>query len=170
MSQDHSAKLSFSIEESVWLNKGQEVDEILSLSLDPDITVQESGDYVLIRGGLKLTGEYRDGGSDAIEERESLTDQVAFRSIEEVTMNDDGTGAITHHFPIDVTIPKERIRSLDDIYVIVESFDYDLPERGCIQLTADIAITGMSNQTGVRDEVVQGITENEEEDRSFHYE
>lgn len=173
MTQDHSSKLSFSIEESVWLNKDQEVDEIVSLSLEPDITVQESGGYVLIRGGLKLTGEYRsNGNSNPSEEISSLSDQVRFRSIEEVTVNEDGTGEIKHYFPIDVTIPQERINSLDDIYVLVESFDYDLPERGCIQLTADVAITGMStgnivSETPERDEITE---QGEQEDRSFHYE
>lgn len=174
MTQDHSSKLSFSIEESVWLNKDQEVDEIVSLSLEPDVTVQESGEYVLIRGGLKLTGEYRsNGNSNPNEEVTSLSDQVGFRSIEEVTVNEDGTGEIRHYFPIDVTIPQERISSLDDIYVLVESFDYDLPERGCIQLTADVAITGMSTgnivteKSQARDEITEP---GEQEDRSFHYE
>ncbi|MCT8137502.1 stage VI sporulation protein D [Anaerobacillus sp. CMMVII] len=171
MTQDHSSKLSFSIEESVWLNKGQEVAEIVSLSLDPEITVQEHGEYVLIRGGLKLTGEYRSSGNSTVseEDNESLSTQVAFRSIEEVTLNEDGTGEIRHHFPIDVTIPQERIRSLDDIYVIVDSFDYDLPERGCIQLTADVSITGMSTGKVNRD-ITEADVEAEQEDRTFHYE
>ncbi|RXI98437.1 stage VI sporulation protein D [Anaerobacillus alkaliphilus] len=170
MTQDHSSKLSFSIEESVWLNKGQEVDEIISLSLDPEITVQEQGEYVLIRGGLKLTGEYRsNNNATSSEETESLASQVAFRSIEEVTLNEDGTGEIRHHFPIDVTIPQERIRSLDDIFVIVDSFDYDLPERGCIQLTADISITGMASGTTKRD-AVEELNSSEEEERTFHFE
>ena len=146
MTQDHSSKISFSIEESVWLNKDQEVDEILSLSLDPDITVQENGDYVQVRGGLKLTGEYRpsENGSSGEVDEKTLSDQVQFRSIEEVTINEDGTGQIRHYFPIDVTIPMYRITSLDDIYVNVDTFDYDLPEKGCIQLSADVVITGMS--------------------------
>lgn len=170
MTQDHSTKLSFSIEESVWLNKGQQVDEIVSLSLDPEITVQEHGDYVLIRGGLKLTGEYRSNGNSIASEgdKESLSSQVAFRSIEEVTLNEDGTGEIRHHFPIDVTIPQERIKSLDDIYVIVDSFDYDIPERGCIQLTADVSITGMSTQK-VNKEADRFKTD-EGEERTFHFE
>lgn len=155
----------------MWLNRGQEVDEIVSLSLDPEITVQEHGEYVLIRGGLKLTGEYRSSGNGGVTEgeNESLSSQVAFRSIEEVTLHEDGTGEIRHHFPIDVTIPQERIRSLDDIYVIVDSFDYDLPERGCIQLTADISITGMS--TGKLDrELNEKFVTTMEEDRNFHFE
>jgi stage VI sporulation protein D len=180
LTQDHSSKLSFSIEESVWLNKGQEVDEIVSLSLDPEITVQENGDYVLIRGGLKLTGEYRsnENNRSTEEENSTLSNQVAFRSIEEVTLNADGTGEIKHYFPIDVTIPQDRINSLDEIYVIVESFDYDLPERGCIQLTADVAITGMSTKKipNVVEEEVRSYQEEidnenvEQESRTFHFE
>jgi stage VI sporulation protein D len=171
LTQDRSSKLSFSIEESVWLNKGQEVDEIVSLSLDPEITVQEHGEYVLIRGGLRLTGEYRSSGNHLLSdgEHESLASQVAYRSIEEVTLNEDGTGEIRHHFPIDVTIPQERIRSLDDIYVIVDSFDYDLPERGCIQLTADVSITGMSAGKTNKEVVEEEVT-HEEADRTFHFE
>ncbi len=176
MTQDHPSKLSFSIEESVWLNKGQEVDEIVSLSLDPEITVQEQGDYVLIRGCLKLTGEYRTSKSNVSEgdNEELLASQVAFRSIEEVMVTEDGLGQIRHNFPIDVTIPQERINSLDDIYVIINSFDYDLPERGCIQLTADVSITGMSSGNSKREETdkVMESTEIEQEEieRTFHYE
>lgn len=171
MTQEHSSKLSFSIEESVWLNKDQEVDEILSLSLDPDITIQEHGEYVMIRGGLKLTGEYRPKEKDDDYTEEALSQQVAFRSIEEVITHEDGTSEIKHTFPIDVTIPQERINSLDDIYVIVESFDYDLPERGCIQLTADVAITGMATgyEARTRKEDYEVVSKHEE-DRTFHFE
>ena len=51
-------RLQFSVEESICFQKGQEVSELLSISLDPDITVQEVNDYVSIRGSLELTGEY----------------------------------------------------------------------------------------------------------------
>lgn len=35
---------------------------------------------------------------------------------------------------------------MQDIYVEVESFDYDVPDKSCIQLTADISISGMTTQ------------------------
>ncbi|WP_216828825.1 stage VI sporulation protein D [Alkalihalobacterium elongatum] len=143
MIQDHPSKLSFSIEESVWLNKGQEVAEILSMSLDPEIRIEEKNDHVVIKGGLRLLGEYRPVQNDA----ENTTDEeVAFRSFEEVTLNDQNIGEIKHFFPIDVTIPLSRIQNIDDVYVQVETFDYDLPEKSCLQLTADVAISGMSTQ------------------------
>ena len=147
MTQDHPSKLSFSIEESVWLNKGQEIQEVLSMSLDPEISIEEKDEHVYIRGGLQLIGEYRPAqkNEDLKLEEGSIRDQVAFRSIEEVTLSEDGIEEIRHYFPIDVTIPINRIKNLEDVYVQVETFDYDLPERSCIQLTADVSISGMSS-------------------------
>ncbi|MCY8455011.1 peptigoglycan-binding protein LysM, partial [Bacillus spizizenii] len=52
MPQNH--RLQFSVEESICFQKGQEVSELLSISLDPDIRVQEVNDYVSIRGSLEL--------------------------------------------------------------------------------------------------------------------
>ncbi|WP_026671508.1 stage VI sporulation protein D [Alkalihalobacterium bogoriense] len=152
MTQDHPSKLSFSIEESVWLNKGQEISEVLSMSLDPEITIEESADHVFIRGGLQLKGEYRPKTEQemANQEREDSRDDLHFRSIEEISLSDEGIGEIKHYFPIDVTIPLNRINNLEDVYVEVETFDYDLPERSCIQLTADVTISGMSTTTQER--------------------
>ncbi|MGO4888595.1 stage VI sporulation protein D [Anaerobacillus sp. MEB173] len=159
MSQDHPSKLTFSVEESVWLNKGQEIEEILAMELEPEITIHENSDHISIRGGLLLTGEYRQVEPEQSLEVEegSLRDQVSFRSIEQVSVSDDGIANITHRFPIDVTIPQNRIKNLEDIYVIVESFDYDLPERGCIQLTADVSISGMTTELQNKTEPKQAV-------------
>ncbi|MCM3759758.1 stage VI sporulation protein D [Alkalihalobacillus oceani] len=151
MTQEHSSKLSFSIEESVWLNKGQEIEEILGMSLEPEIVIEERADHVYIRGGLRLIGEYEPAVKDEeINVERSLERQVSFRSAGEVVTNDNGKASIKHFFPIDVTIPVSRIHDLDDVYVQVESFDYDLPEKSCIQLTADISISGMTNLQDTR--------------------
>lgn len=148
MTQEHPSKLSFSIEESVWLNKGQEVEEILGMSLEPEIVIEERDHHVYIKGGLRLIGEYQLARQDEVidVDSDSLEEQVSFRSAGDVTVSEDGSGSIKHFFPIDVTIPISRIQNLDDVYVQVESFDYDLPEKSCIQLTADISISGMTNQ------------------------
>ncbi|WP_157800882.1 stage VI sporulation protein D [Bacillus solitudinis] len=145
MSQERLSKLSFSIEESVWLNKDQEIKEIISMSLEPEITIEEREQHVYIKGGLRLLGEYRTGEDAAeLSEEKSLEEQLSFRSVEEMSTFTSSTGQIKHYFPIDVTIPLNRIQKLDDVYVQVESFDYDIPEKSCIQLTADVSISGMS--------------------------
>ena len=51
--------------------------------------------------------------------------------------------AFTHQFPVEVTIPKNRIQNLDDIDVTVETFDYAFPEKSCLRLSADLIILGL---------------------------
>ncbi|WP_096435962.1 stage VI sporulation protein D [Alteribacter populi] len=175
MANEQASTLSFSIQEAVWLNRGQEIENVLSLSLDPDISIHEAEDHVTVKGNLVLTGEYRPGKEvdEAQQQRDaSLSEQVSFRSIEEVRISDEGLGTIKHPFPIDVTIPRDRIHSLDDVYVNVDGFDYDLPGNGCIELQADVSITGMRGEFPSQSNTTEQKKEEaeEEEERSFHYE
>jgi stage VI sporulation protein D len=146
MTNRSDSKLRFSIEESVWLRNGQEVAEVLSMSLNPEISIEEVNDQILIKGYLYLTGEYR----PATESEEtndfkegSLKDQLQYRSLDQINESEDGVLELEHRFPVDITIPKQRIQNVDEVYVNVESFDYDLPSYNCVELTADIAITGI---------------------------
>ena len=68
MSENQSS-LRFSLEESVWFKRGQEVEELLSISLDPHITIQEQEQYIVIQGKLFLSGEFRNN-AEAVEEEE----------------------------------------------------------------------------------------------------
>jgi stage VI sporulation protein D len=142
LSQSQSS-LRFSLEEYVWFKKGQEVDELLSISLDPHITIQEQEQYVQIIGNLQLQGEYK-GGGEEYEEKEldlhgKFVHQVEYRE-------DDGVYQFEHRFPVDVTIPKNRINQLEDIDVSIDMFDYILPEKGKLKLTADLSIFGIRNE------------------------
>ncbi|TKD70314.1 stage VI sporulation protein D [Pseudalkalibacillus hwajinpoensis] len=134
--------LHFSVEEQVWLKKGQEVEEVLSISLDPEISIEEYEDYVAVKGCLYLSGEYlqRDYNDDSDEPENEAS---AYRSIHEVHVREDGTASIGHRFPVDITIPASRVRSLEEIYVTVDTFDYTLNEANCLQLKADISISGI---------------------------
>jgi stage VI sporulation protein D len=133
--------LRFSIEESVWFKRGQEVSELISISLDPIISVEEYEQYITIRGVLQLSGEYRMAEEE--EDREGADDLGAHRLVQEVATREDGISELTHRFPVDITIPKNRIQNLEDVYVTIESFDYDLAEHGRLLLTADISISGI---------------------------
>lgn len=176
MAEDTQRNLRFSVEESVWLRKGQEVAEILSMSLEPDISIDENKHYVSVRGALKLIGEYHPEEESESEEDPPvddslpLQDQVSFRSIDEISLSESGTGQIEHRFPIDITIPYSRIESLDDIYVTVESFDYVLPEKNCIRVSADVAISGMvdddqkEEETELEDERLDQTEQSEPEE------
>ncbi|GAE30205.1 stage VI sporulation protein D [Halalkalibacter hemicellulosilyticusJCM 9152] len=145
------------------MNKGEEVEEVIGMSLEPEIMIEERDAHVYIRGGLRLLGEYRSSEKEQVDlESGSLEDQVSFRSVGDVKVSSNGVGEIKHYFPIDVTIPSNRIQNLDDVYVQVESFDYDLPEPSCIQLTADIAISGMTYK---QDEAVDRVEKEDQEQK-----
>jgi stage VI sporulation protein D len=140
LSQENQSSLRFSLEESLWFRKGQEVEELVSISLDPDITIQENDQYVTIRGSLQLTGEYKSyEGSNENEDESNATQKF----VERVESREEGNCDFSHRFPVDITIPNNRIQSIYDIDVLVESFDYSLPERSCLKLSAELTISGL---------------------------
>jgi stage VI sporulation protein D len=140
LSQENQSSLRFSLEESLWFRKGQEVAELVSISLDPDITIQENDQYVTIRGSLELTGEYKSHEAANANEEEAVSNQ---KYVERVEEPEEGTCQFSHRFPVDITIPNNRIQSIYDIDVLVESFDYSLPERSCLKLSAELTISGL---------------------------
>lgn len=145
MGREHSSALTFHLEETIWLDKEQQMKDLLSLGLTPDIHIEEKGDYVVIKGGLRLHGEYTiDDDKVETVEREFTPNPV-----DEINVSEE-KGIISHFFPVDITIPLHRINKLDDIYVHINGFDYDLPEPDCIQLTAEVSITGMKNGAAVQ--------------------
>jgi stage VI sporulation protein D len=141
LSQDHQSFLRFSLEESVWFQKGQEVAELVSISLDPNITIIENEQYVTIKGSLELTGEYTRNEGDAAEE--NLEEIKASKFVHSVEERDEGLCEFLHRFPVDITIPNNRIQSVYDIDVTVDSFDYAVPERSCLKLSAELTISGL---------------------------
>ncbi|MGE7766726.1 stage VI sporulation protein D [Peribacillus sp. NPDC096540] len=166
MSQENESYLRFSLEESVWFQKGQEVAELYSISLDPNVTIQESDQYVFIRGSLDLCGEYKDSQNG---EQEEFSQTFLPKAVQKVERHLDGLNEFTHRFPVDITIPNNRIASLDEIDVSIQSFDYALPEHNCLKLQADLLITGIYNDSYVEErtdtelEVVETESEEQEE-------
>ncbi|MBT2656838.1 stage VI sporulation protein D [Bacillus sp. ISL-18] len=141
MSQENQSCLRFSLEESLWFRKGQEVEELVSISLDPDITIQENDQYVTIRGSLELSGEYKSYEASDVSEEEAVTSQKFVERVAE--LEEPGSCEFSHRFPVDITIPNNRIQSIYDIDVLVESFDYSIPERSCLKLSAELTISGL---------------------------
>ncbi|WP_338451460.1 stage VI sporulation protein D [Niallia oryzisoli] len=139
MSHGNQSYLRFSLEESVWFQKGQEVDELVSISLDPIITIKESDQYVTIKGSLELSGEYNREQTDE-DEMDYFTNPKLIQTVE---VREEGVHLFSHHFPVEITIPKNRIEALNDIQVTVETFDYAFPEKSCLRLSADLMITGL---------------------------
>ena len=120
------------------VSKGQEVSQLLSISLEPQVSIQEYDQYVSIRGALQLTGEY-----ETYEGEHSLREYTNENQVQSISVREDGTAELSHQFPVDITIPKNRIQSIEDVYVSIDLFDYELPGTNQLQLMADLSITGL---------------------------
>ncbi|WP_081415279.1 stage VI sporulation protein D, partial [Ectobacillus panaciterrae] len=149
MTADNQTSLRFSLKESIWFQKGQEVAELISISLDPDIVIQERDYEVVVRGELQLTGEYIAQPDEAAF---SLRELSPVRTVDAVYTREDGVNEISHSFPLEISIPRSRMKQVDDLYLTIESFDYEMPENGCLQLIADISIGGLCEPEEAREE------------------
>ena len=129
--------------------KGQEVEELLSISLDPDVEIEELDHEVIVRGQLDLTGEYVARQDDSAY---SLRDLSPAKSIDYVETREDGVNELVHSFPLEISIPRNRVKVIEELYVSIEEFDYELKENGCLQLLADISITGLCDEERIEDE------------------
>ncbi|WP_141431862.1 stage VI sporulation protein D [Bacillus sp. 03113] len=144
MSQENHTFLRFSLEESVWFKKGQEVAELLSISLDPKITILENDQFITINGSLELSGEYMRNEYEAeIESADFEEGLNAPKFISSILERAEGGCEFSHNFPVDISIPLSRIQGIDDLNIEVESFDYVFPEASCMNVSAEIIVSGL---------------------------
>lgn len=140
LSLGNQSFLRLSVEESVWFQRGQEVEELVSISLDPNITIQENDQYVIIRGTLDMAGEYKCQSETADVGSRLTATRKWVNSVEE---REEGICEFSHQFPVEFHIPTNRVRELSEIEVEIETFDYLLPERSCLKLSAELNILGL---------------------------
>src|SRR5690625_4171216 len=124
---------------------------MVSISLEPDIAVQKYENYIQIRGLIILQGEYKKPNLENLEEFTSNDDNLA-RYIENVMELDANYARFSHRFPVEVSIPSYRVDNLNDITVIVDSFDYELPDKNKLQLKASVHINGINADKVATDE------------------
>lgn len=165
----------FDLNESLYFESGQEISEMLSISLDPEITVQPFNDYVSIRGVIQLQGEYQK--AEVTEENDTpldLEDHHSRRYLDRVEETREGVASFSHEFPIEISVPSHRVGDVNNIMVNVEWFDYDLPTENQLKLTSQIAIEGISQQREEEQKENESLAESvdltESENERFEFE
>jgi len=143
MSQEQAA-FSFDLNESLFFRQGQEVGEMVSISLEPLITIYPHEDYIQLRGVIELRGEYKKEANGRASFIPLEEDELkAVRQIEEVREITENELAFSHHFPIEISIPSERVEDLEEIKVNVSTFDYVFPSNDQVNLQATVEIHGI---------------------------
>ncbi len=137
----------FELNESLYFEKGQEVAEIMGISLEPEISIQEFSDYISIRGVVELQGSYQKTQNLSNEDDESyLEGYDSKRYMERVTDTQLGGAEFMHRFPVEITVPSYRVENLDDVTVMISEFDYELPASDHLYLRSTIEIHGINSQ------------------------
>ncbi|TMN21089.1 stage VI sporulation protein D [Lentibacillus cibarius] len=161
----------FELNESLFFEKGQEVGEMMGVSLDPEISIQSFNDYISIRGVIELQGTYQKEPL-AAEEGEDTTDLQELHSrryIENVEDLSDGQIEFSHRFPVEISVPANRVNDLDEVTVGIESFDYEIPDQNQLKLNASIEIHGISDRAKTTDGAEQDQSLLPREDETFEF-
>lgn len=153
--KSYNEHITFELNEKLRCKKEHEIDEMISISLDPDIVIQTYDDYIQIRGVVFLVGEYH--LSPLVHRDEVHREQVEGQFIENVEHIDENIVQFSHRFPVEISVQKERIKQIDDIVVKVDSFDYELPSAQIIKIVASLDIHGitLNKHANLSDKVIE---------------
>ena len=138
---------SFDLNETLFFEKGQEVSEMIGISLDPEISIQTFNEYVSIRGVIELNGEYQKANHVKVIDEPTLdfSDHHSRRYLERIEETFDGRAEFAHRFPVEITVPLYRVEDINDITVSIDYFDYELPNDSQLKLKSKINIYGIRN-------------------------
>ncbi|MBB3131809.1 stage VI sporulation protein D [Paenibacillus rhizosphaerae] len=121
---DQSYGLRFDIYERIHLNEDVVgIEELEEIELLPHIQVISQDEQASLRGHLLLTGLYRGEGEE------------------------EGTQRLEHLIPVEITVPLNRVTSLDDIAVEIENFDVDLLSKRSLNITGVLSLRGIEIQS-----------------------
>ncbi|MFC0299887.1 stage VI sporulation protein D [Virgibacillus soli] len=158
---------SFDLEESLYFEREQEVAEIVSISLDPEISIQSFHDYISIRGVISLQGQYVPVQNQEAEES-SFQEFQSKRYIEKVEKINDTFAQFSHRFPVEISVPAYRVANLEDVTVNITTFDYELPHTERLIVKSTVEIHGISNEADPNKqrmkekEIVERVVEHDE--------
>ena len=156
--------LTFSLTENVRFQPGQEVQELISISLEPNVTCHEFDQYVILQGTLDCVGEY----SPCKLEEEAETDFYNVQKSAKVTPLENGE---TFHFcysiPVDITIPADRCRDGEDLIIDIQSFEYKMQENGCINVSCELCVKGVYDRSFLVQEKEQKLNEEQLDTQDF---
>jgi len=118
---DQTSGLRFDVYERVHLpDDVAAIEELEEIELVPRIQVVQQGEQALLKGQLLLTGVYR-----------SHHDLQQPQSLE-------------HWIPVEITLPMNRVNSLEEISVEIDHFDVDLLSSRTLNITGILSLHGIA--------------------------
>jgi stage VI sporulation protein D len=120
---DQLSGLRFDIYERVHLpDDVAAIEELEEIELVPHMQAIPQDDQVLLRGHLLLSGIYRSKDST-------------------------GVSQLEHWIPVEISLPLNRIQSVEELAVEIDNFDVDLLSTRSLNVTGVLALRGLQVQT-----------------------
>jgi stage VI sporulation protein D len=157
--------IKFSLEETVWFRKGEEIEELVSLSLEPDVTIHDLDQFISVRGSLKMYGEYKK--NKGVQREEDSFSYSGKKFVTVVESREEGISEFHYDFPVDITVPKSRVKNIEELDVIIDMFDYDTKDHNCLTVTTDVSIIGVESDEATiynRENLIEREGEEKEHD------
>lgn len=112
--------LRFDIYERVHLPEdAAAIQELEEIELVPHIQAIPSGDQVLLKGHLLLTGTYRPADERSV------------------------PGQLEHRIPVEISLPPNRVEKLENLSVEIDNFDVDLLSSRSLNVTGVLGLRGL---------------------------
>ncbi|MFP7477979.1 LysM peptidoglycan-binding domain-containing protein [Terribacillus saccharophilus] len=141
MSSNETTPFMFDIQESLSFRADAQLQDLIGIALEPEISIQEFEHEISVRGVIELTGEYYP--LEEVAEGSAVAVSPGTREMENVEKQEAGTNTFYHRFPVEISVPKNRIKQLNDVYVTIDNFDYEIPGSNVLELHATVAIYGV---------------------------
>ncbi|MBM7554607.1 LysM peptidoglycan-binding domain-containing protein [Thalassobacillus pellis] len=161
MTSENNNVFTFYLDEALWFERGQEVKELMGISLDPEIVIHPQEENVLIQGTIDLTGEYFVKDPSDNSEPGAVAPFPSRKLIDNVERSEEGASQFFHQFPVEVSIPRNRVDNIDNVAVSIDVFDYELPASNQLKLHATVAIHGI--EEAARESVSESLDEERNE-------
>jgi stage VI sporulation protein D len=97
-----------------------------SIELIPHIKVMAEGEQALLKGNLRLSGQY-------------------------FSENENETLSLEHWIPVEISLPLDRVQKLEDIAVEIENFDIDMLSSRLMNVTGVLSLHGLDSIQVTRD-------------------
>lgn len=132
---------TFTINESLFFDKEQQIKEMLGIGIEPVISIEEADNSLSIRGVMELKGEYVKDESLNSEDHIERNSELQF--VEKVDRLSDEVNEFFHKLLVDITIPSERIHSAEDVELEIDHFDYKLKSNQEMLIETTLLIHGI---------------------------
>jgi stage VI sporulation protein D len=144
LSKNETTPFTFDIKESLSFRAEDQLQDLIGIALEPEINIQEFEHDISVHGVIELTGEYHP--VEEVAEGSAVAVSPGTREMENVEKQQTGTNTFYHRFPVEISVPKYRIRQLNEVYVAIDQFDYEIPGTNVLELHATVAIYGVTEE------------------------